>query len=121
MGQPDVAVKFERLYVVVPGRVWDHEGKAWPLAREPSGTAPLGKRNLRLVKKDGQFHGFADGTKCVDEPGLEDRECAFPCAGTKDGCRWRAFGILCHRRQHQPTHLTEDRVSSVPGVTLLSG
>ena len=32
----------------------------------------LGKRNLRLVQKDGHFYGLVDGLKCVDGPDVDD-------------------------------------------------
>ena len=32
----------------------------------------LGKRNLRLVRKDGHFYGLVDGQKCVDGPDADD-------------------------------------------------
>ena len=32
----------------------------------------LGKRNLRLVRKDGHFYGLVDGRICVDGPGADD-------------------------------------------------
>ena len=32
----------------------------------------LGKRNLRLVEKDGHFYGLVDGQKCVDGPEADD-------------------------------------------------
>ena len=35
-----------------------------------SGT--LGKRNLRLVEKDGRFYGLVDGQRCVDGPDADD-------------------------------------------------
>ena len=35
-------------------------------------TGALGKRTLRLVEKDGRFHGLVDGQRCVDGPDADD-------------------------------------------------